>query len=55
MKLSYHEDDPSVNGSTAKYWYAATEAGGYDAAGPTVEAALANLVAELERALGESE
>lgn len=49
MKLSYYED------STSKYWYAATDRGGYDAAGKNVEQALASLVRELERALDEGE
>jgi hypothetical protein len=51
MKLSFHVEN---NGAT-KYWYATTDKGGYDAEGPTIEAALAELVTVLERELDEGD
>lgn len=49
MTLTYHED------SSGKYWCAASGKGGYDGAGATVEAAMANLVLMMEQALEETE
>jgi hypothetical protein len=37
-------DEKSSNQYPYGYWYAITSDGGYDAVGPTVEIALANLV-----------
>ena len=54
MKLRWCESvtESDIRMHPNGYWYAVTDDGGYDAAGESVETALAGLVLAIEKALG---